>query len=258
MTLTDSNSNPVVVSVASSGVFVQGSTGSATFVPNPVTPSPIVLATLSGNLIFYTPGATTVVLLSSQTITEGAPPITLAGTNNVAVLGSGGLMVQYPAGVVSYFTFPTPIPSAVPVIIPAAVGGLGSSIVGNLDNIPVVALPGGSAVLVGTQTVSMGGPAIVLSDSAVVAWATGGLVIQRPGGIVSTMALTQLATLSSSSTPPISTISTGVAAIIASSKFFSLFPQNRLNHFHSCWDLTTIGSSFHIIDYEHNDWFRTE
>lgn len=273
VTLTGSDNTQVVVSVASSGIFLQGASGSATFIANPTpTPQPTAVptpvATIDGQIINAVPGASTLVI-GDQTLTVGSPAITIHGTNNIATLGSSGLIIQYPDGVSSTFVA-NPIPTAqafakaTPIAtlggqVISALPGASTLVIGDqtlsvgspavtiqgtnevatlgrsgliiqypsgvastfalptatsgslatIDGTPISTLSGGSAVVIGGQTVSVGGAPITLADHIVVSLASGGLIIQEPSGVQSTLALS---VPTAPSTP-------GIANIIASSKF---------------------------------------
>ncbi|TAQ90994.1 hypothetical protein B7494_g726 [Chlorociboria aeruginascens] len=137
-------------------------------------------ATVGGQVISATPGATAVTI-GGQAVTSNGSPITLAGSNAVATLGSSGLIIQYSAGIVSSFALPTATPTDVQATV---------------DGIPITAQVGVSTVIIGTQTLTVGGPPITLSGNQVATLGTGGLVIQAPGGVISTVSMS--ATTSSS------------------------------------------------------------
>ncbi|KAH8588060.1 hypothetical protein B0O99DRAFT_375216 [Bisporella sp. PMI_857] len=187
-TLADANNNNVVISVAASGIYV-GTGTSAIYIAKPTIEAavgvdaniPTPIATIGGEVIHAVPGASTVVI-KDQTLTAGAAPVTLAGTNNIAVLGNSVLIIQYPGGVVSYFTLPTAASS--PITQDGTANDIGMSLV-----------PGESAIVIGTQTISLGGSVATISENgmnAVVSMANSGVIIQRPGGIVSTVPLTEI------------------------------------------------------------------
>lgn len=116
-TLTDANGSEAVVSVATSGVFVAGSDSSSTFYANPTVANQVdaststAIATIAGQVISAAPGDSTVII-NGQAITSGGQAVTLAGTNNVASVGSEGLIVQYPSGSVSTYAIPKSTPAA--------------------------------------------------------------------------------------------------------------------------------------------------
>jgi hypothetical protein len=211
-TLIDSNDNPIIVSVASSGIVIQES-GSKAFIANPTSPPvipvgvPAPLATVGGHVIDAEPGATTLVI-NGQTLTAGGLPITLDGTNNVATLGTNGLIIQFPSGMVSTFAIQTAAPSPTP-----------AGVISDLSGIPISILPGGSGVVVGTQTLSIDGPAITMPGDAVVTLAPPGLIIQKPGEIVSTLSIPGLLAQEMTIAP---SAWNGVASAIASSKSFHI------------------------------------
>lgn len=191
-TYLDASNKPVVVSVAPSGIVIQGSGSTKQIIPNP-TPAPgysvgapVPIATVGSHVIFAEPGATTVVIPIKQTLSAGGPPITIDGTHAVATLGAAGLIIQYPSGKVSTFVLPTglsPAPTVagnVPAITPT---------VSELNGLPLSPLKWGLGVVIGTQTVSIGGPAITIPIDTIVTQAPPGLLITQPDGVVSTLAL---------------------------------------------------------------------
>lgn len=221
ITTPDNNKPPVVVSVAPSGVYVvSGGDGSTpnNFYPNPVvvnpgaptqlatpggvvdqTPNPI--ATVAGEVVNAVPGASTVVI-KGQTLTAGGAPVTISGTDIVATLGSQGLTVQSAEGAVSSYALPTPAS-------PASPGITAPAIIGTINGNVVTAAPGASSVVVGSETLKLGGPPITLSNNEVISLGSSGIVVQEPGGGVKTL---PLATVSGSKA------ALGTADLIASSK----------------------------------------
>jgi len=181
VTLTDSNNKGVVVSVGSSGIHV-GTGASATYIANPTIPplapptdgalTPVV--TLNGEVIHAKPGATTLVI-KEQTLTAGGPPVTLSGTDNVAILSHNGLIIQYPGGSASYFSLPTVAPMQPQPSKDASI------------------------VVYEGNTLSVGGPPATMTDNAVVSLGPSGVVIQRPSGTESTIPLAQLTGVASPS-----------------------------------------------------------
>lgn len=138
--------------------------------------------------------------INGQTVTWGGV-VTLTDTNEVVSLGSDGLVVQYSGGDVSTFA----IPSAT-----AAVTAAGYTI---------KATPGASNVVVGTQTVSLGGEPVTMANNDVVSLGSSGVVIQMPGGAVSTVSLPKGIASSTETAAEVVTTSTGrVASAIASSE----------------------------------------
>ncbi|KAH8656972.1 hypothetical protein BGZ60DRAFT_136768 [Tricladium varicosporioides] len=178
LTLTDSNSVPVVVSVGSSGLVVTGAGVSSTYYPNPAmaatTPAvaPVPVATVGGQVISAVPGASTVII-GGQTVTSGGAAITIPGSNAVATFGSSGLIVQQPGGAVATYA----IPSASAVVI------------GTINGIAITAIPGASTVVYGTQTMTIGGAPITLPNHEVLSLGPSGIIEQIPGGGVKTIAL---------------------------------------------------------------------
>lgn len=213
----DNNKPPVVVSVAPSGVYVvSGGDGSTpnNFYANPVVinqgaPTPVAnveqtpkpIATIGGEVVNAIPGASTVVI-KGQTLTAGGAPMTISGTDIVAILGSQGLTVQSAGGAVSSYALPTPASPASPGITTTA-------IIGTINGNVITAAPGASSVVVGSETLKMGGPPITLSNNEVISLGSSGIIVQAPGGIVKTL---PLSTVSDSKS------AMGTADLIASSK----------------------------------------
>lgn len=195
LTLTDSNNVPVIVSVGSSGLVVTGTGVSSTYYPNPAmaatTPAvaPVPVATIGGQVISAAPGASTVVI-GGQTVTSGGVAITIPGSNAIATFGSSGLIIQQAGGAVATYA----IPSASAVVV------------GTINGIPITAAPGASTIVYGTQTMTMGGAPITLSNHEVLSLGPNGIIEQIPGGGVKTIAL-----------PGTLTSGVGIGGIIASS-----------------------------------------
>jgi hypothetical protein len=76
MTLTGSNNHPVVISVATSGVYIGGTDSSSSYFPNP-TIVPVPIATIANSVIYANPGATAVVV-GSQTMSINGPAVTFS------------------------------------------------------------------------------------------------------------------------------------------------------------------------------------
>lgn len=133
--------------------------------------------------------------------------MTLSGTNDVASLGSDGLVVQYSGGAVSTFSIPSSTP-AVPVSAAVTVAGY-----------EVIATAGASIVGIGSQTATLGGQPITLANNDVVSLASGGVVVQMPGGGISTVALPKSIASETETAEGVVTTSPGrVASAIASSE----------------------------------------
>ena len=170
--------------------------------------APTAIATVGGEVISASPGASTVVI-KGQTATIGGAPITLAGSNIVATLGPSALIIQYPNGVASTYALPSAAAkTTLPPGVPITVGGQVISIA-----------PGASTLVLGTQTLKIGGPAMTIAGNQVVSLSPAGLIVQLPGGGVKTLVLTSgsysaTATAGSSST-------NAVGGIIASSKLYA-------------------------------------
>ena len=63
---------------------------------------------------------------------------------------------------------------------------------GVVDGYTISAVPGESAVVIGGQTVTLGGSLITLANHDVVSLGPNGLVVQMPGGAVTTMSVALL------------------------------------------------------------------
>ncbi|RFU28805.1 hypothetical protein B7463_g7552, partial [Scytalidium lignicola] len=166
---------------------------------------PTAIATIGEDVVSAAPGDTQV-SINGQVIAAGGAPVTLAGSNNVATLGTSGLIVQFPGGSVSTFAIHTASSTESPII---------STVAG----IPISASAGASVISIGSQAITLGGAPVTVSGSNVLSLGSGGLEIQMPGGAVSTIsaqpsnvvnAATSMTTIGTSS-------SRGIAFVIASS-----------------------------------------
>lgn len=175
-----------VVNLTPSGVVVSPANGGPASIfaiptiasqPNAGAPTPI--ATVAGQVIAAAPGASTV-MIGGQVVTSGQAAVTIAGSNNVASLGAAGLVVMYPGGAVSTFAVPPPVPTPAPA---------GAAVVGTVAGIPITASPGASEIAIAGQTVSLGGSPITIDGNNIVSLGANGIIVQMPGGGVSTIAL---------------------------------------------------------------------
>jgi hypothetical protein len=204
VTLTDSN---VVASLAPSGLVVQYSGGlvSSFALPTsiPVTDT-VPIATIENQIISATPGASTLII-GGQTLSISGPAATLSESNAVASLALSGLVLEYSGGGVSVFVLPTPSPQM--------------SAGDTLDGYTVSTLSGGSALVIGSQTLSIGGPIVTVGNDEVMSLGASGIIIQEPGGKVTTFAI-QSSTLAQST----ATLASGnsSASAIASSELASI------------------------------------
>ncbi|KAF7944212.1 hypothetical protein EAE96_010614 [Botrytis aclada] len=177
---------------------------------------PSNIATLAGDIISAIPGASTLIV-AGQTITSGAPAITLSGSNSIASLGPQGLVIQVSNGVVSTYSIPTAAP------IPA----VASSVIATLAGGEIVSAgTDASNVILGSQSLAVKGPAITLSDSAVATLGTAGLIVQYAGGIVSTIPLSAVTSLSIHLAAPetsVTEIRTSEIVIYSSGKHVSTY-----------------------------------
>jgi hypothetical protein len=78
--------------------------------------------------------------------------------------------------------------------------------------------PGASSLVLGTQTLKIGGPAMTIAGNNVVSLSPAGLVIQLPGGGVKTLALTGGSYSALATAGP--SLTNAVGGIIASSKSY--------------------------------------
>ncbi|RAL63574.1 hypothetical protein DID88_003618 [Monilinia fructigena] len=147
---------------------------------------PNQIATLAGGeIVSSNSGASTIVIVG-QTITSGGSFVTISGTNQRASLGSQGLVVEGSDSLVSTFSVPILVPAsaAVPSPIATIAGGEIISAVADATNLHL-----------GSQILSLNGPAITLSNSAIASFGQGGLIVQHLAGVISTFTLP-------TSTPP--------------------------------------------------------
>jgi hypothetical protein len=161
-----SPATPVVTAAANSAA---NSAPQAVPLPATLPASSTIIATIAGQVVSAAPGASTV-QIGTQVVTAGGAEVTLSGGNVVTLGPSGSLLVKLPSGTTSLYVIPT----AAPLDTELA----GASWVVNA---------GSSAVVVGTQTAYIGGPALTLSNHDVVSLGSSGLNIQMPGGTVSTL-----------------------------------------------------------------------
>ncbi|KAG9237259.1 hypothetical protein BJ875DRAFT_540615 [Amylocarpus encephaloides] len=237
------NVNNIVVSVGSSGIFVASGNAPSTYYPNPVfvaqipptagpnaaatgqMPTPI--ATIGGEVISAAPGAS-IIVYKGQTLTSGGPPVTLAGTDIVATLGSSGLIVQGPGGSIATYSVPQQA-AASPAITSAA-------IIGTVNGEVISVTAGASSIIVGGQTLKLGGPLVTLSNNEVLSLGPSGIVVQAPGGGVRTIGSASQTTAlgpavfiadiigATKDTP--STTSTSVSGLPSPSNTWNLRPLN--------------------------------
>jgi hypothetical protein len=177
ITLTENNA---VASLAPSGLEVQYSDGpvSSFALPtsNPIT-DPTPIATIGSQIISATPGASTLII-GDQTLSVGGPAATLSENNAVASLAPSGLVVEYPGGGASVFVVPTPS-------LQISAGGT----IETIDGYTVSTLSSGSALVLGSQTLSIGGPIVTVGNDDVMSLGSSGIVLSEPGGEVTTFAI---------------------------------------------------------------------
>jgi hypothetical protein len=185
ITLSDSNA---VAFLAPSGLVVQYSDGpvSSFALPTSIpTTDPTPIATIGSQIISATPGASTLII-GGQTLSVGGPAATLSGNNAVASLAPSGLVVENPSGGTSVFLLPIPSPQM-----------SAGDIVGTVDGYTVSTLSSGSALVIESQTLSIGGPIVTVGNDDVMSLGSSGIVISQPGGEVTTFAI-QSSTLAQS------------------------------------------------------------
>jgi hypothetical protein len=213
----------VVASLGTSGIVIQYPGGGVSSVALPTAApqtgmaggdgnEPIPIVTIAGQVISALPGASTIVF-QGQTLSIGGSPVTLPA-NIVASVGPSGLVVQYPGGGVSSFTLPTTAPDS-------------SGIIGTVDGsvISAVSGAGGGKVVIGSQTLTVGGTPITLGDNDVVSLGASGVVVQKPGGGITTLSVptqTELLKSTTTSTNPIA----GAIASSKSSPYIQYMPNN--------------------------------
>ncbi|KAF8849930.1 hypothetical protein BDZ45DRAFT_752265 [Acephala macrosclerotiorum] len=172
-TLTDASGSKAIVSVGTSGIYIAGTDAKSTFYTNPTVtpakPSPTLtaIARFAGQVISAAAGDGSVVV-NGQAITSGGQAVTLAGANDVATLGTDGLVVQYSGGTASTFIFPSSTAA-----MPAAATVAGYAF---------TALVGASAIVISSQTATLGGKPITLANNDVVSLGSNRVVLQMPGG----------------------------------------------------------------------------
>jgi hypothetical protein len=161
----------------------------------------IPIATIASQVISALLRASTIAF-QGQTLSIDGSPVTLPA-NIVASVGLSDLGVHYPGGGVSSFTLPTTAPDA-----PGIVGTVDGSV------ISVVPGAGGSKIVIGSQTLTVGGTPITLGGNDVLSLGASGVVMQKLDGGITTLAVpTQTEFSKGTSTP-----TNPIAGAIASSK----------------------------------------
>jgi hypothetical protein len=184
-TLSDSNSQPIVVSVGTSGVYIGGTNAgdSTSYYANPTIP-PVAIATVANQVVSAAPGATNVVV-GSQTAYLGGGAITVSGS--LIQLTPSGVVVNggSSGGPVNTYAIPT-LAGTHEIVAPTAIATIGGQIIS--------AAPGDSTVIINGQVVTAGGAPVTLAGSNNIAsLGASGLVVQYPGGSVSSYALPTVA-----------------------------------------------------------------
>jgi hypothetical protein len=158
---------------------------------------PVAIAKIGSQTISAAPGASTVVV-QGQTLSAGGPPI-MPSANIVASLGISGIIIQYPGGGVSSVALPTAVPQI------GVTGGWICDICSTRSRRKIV---------IGSQTLTVGGTSITLGGNDVLSLGASGVVMQKPGGGITTIAVPTQTEFSKS----ISTSTNPIAGAIASSK----------------------------------------
>jgi hypothetical protein len=205
ITLSDDNA---VASLGPSGLVVQYSDGSVSSFALPTSTTladPTPLATI-GNQIFSANPAASIIVVAGQTFNL-ASPATPPESNMIASVKTSE-PVEYLGSGVSLFALSTLSPQAV-----------ASDIVGTVDGYVVATFSSGNALVVGSQTLSIGGPVATLGNDDVMSLGSSGIVIEEPGGEVTTFAIPTLAVTRNSATL---TWSSGIISANASGKWASI------------------------------------
>lgn len=214
-TITDSHSQPVVVSVAKSGVFIGRKSGSSSFIPNP-TIAAVPIGTMGNHVISAAPDATSVTIGTKTAFLNG-PPVTV----------SGSIFRLTPTGVVVVNKDST---SSTTYKVPSFGSPSSSDSKLVIDGIIISIESGASTIAIGDQTITYGGSLVTLSNHDVLSLGPSGLVIQMPSGGVSTVTIPPSTTAqdSGSTMRGMSTgsQSTGIGYIIASSMLKELILRN--------------------------------
>jgi hypothetical protein len=164
----------IVVTVAS-GVYLAGTDSSSSYSPI-LSVVPVPIATIANSVIYASPGATAVVV-GSQTISINGPAVTFF-SKAIQLTPSNIVISDMNSGYVRTLELPNQSSAAVP---PVPIATIGSQ--------TISAAPGASTVVVQGQTLSPGGSPITLSANIVASLGTSEIVIQYPGGGVSSVAL---------------------------------------------------------------------
>jgi uncharacterized Zn-binding protein involved in type VI secretion len=169
------NGPEVMVPSPTSGVYIGGTDSSSTYFPNPAVVQ-VPIATIANSVIYASPGAT-VVLVGSQTLSINGPAVTFS-SKAIQLTPSNIFISEMNSGSASTLELPSQSTAGVP---PVAIATIGSQ--------TISAAPGASTVVVQGQTLSAGGPPIMPSANIVASLGISGIIIQYPGGGVSSVAL---------------------------------------------------------------------
>lgn len=136
-------------------------------------PKPILLATLgNGNVVSANQGASSI-LVGSEVISAGGPAITIQNVGVVSLLPPGGGMVVKNNEAVTTYAYENNAATAESSkAVPIATLEGGSVI---------SAIPGASNLVIGTQTLSLRGPAITVPGQGVMSLSPTGLVVLNDG-----------------------------------------------------------------------------
>ena len=166
-TVTDANSQPIVVSVGSSGIYIGGTSSgdSTSYVANPTIP-PVAIATIGDEVLSAAPGASNVVI-GSQTASLGDDAITVGGSI-IQLTPSGVVVNDGSGGPAQTYAIPTPAAALSPI----------ATVAGQV----ISAAPGATNIVVGSQTASLGGSPITVAGSVIQLTPSGVVVNDGSGG----------------------------------------------------------------------------
>lgn len=143
-----------------------------------VNTNPVAIATLAGSQVISATAGASYVVVGSQTVTLGGAAITVAG-QVVQLQSSAGLVVQNSADG-SFTTYAVPTAEASPV------NAAKSLAIYEGQTISGVAIAS-SVAIVGGQTLTVAGSVVTLSGSQVASLGSSGLVVEAPGGKITTI-----------------------------------------------------------------------
>ncbi|KAM3073701.1 hypothetical protein ACMFMF_006904 [Clarireedia jacksonii] len=172
--LTPSGLAIINVDGGSSSIYTLPSPGKATA---SAAQNPQPIATLPNAQVVSASAGASTLLVGSQTLTFGGPAVTLAGSESIATFAADGLVIEGSSGEKSTYAIPSSFATAA-ASQPLATIGSEIIVAPSLD---------ASALVIGSQTLALNGPALTLADSdAVATLGAEGLIVEYPGGVVST------------------------------------------------------------------------